>query len=531
MSFEERWYQKEAADAAGEFLLSEEKQGHPIVVLPTGSGKTIVLCGIIDRFLSERPSEDILVLSHVQEILEQDFEALEHHFAEGFIGLWSSGLNSKTKKKITVAGIQSVFRNPKRFSNVGLVLIDECHLISHKDQGMYRKFLGALDAFYCGLTATPWRLGHGMINEGDGTLFTDIVYDASSFEKFNQLVEEGFLSPIITKKTLLDMSSVEGVRTTGGDFNGKDLSTKFDRETITDAAVHEVIKYGRNYKKWMMFAIDIDHADHIAEKMNEYGIPTTVIHSRMEEERKEEIRKIKEGEVRCAVSVNALTTGFDVKDIDLIAILRPTKSPVVHVQTIGRGLRVAEGKEHCLVLDFAGNTKRLGPINDIQIAQRGKKKIGSGGAITKDCKECGTVHHPSVKICPVCGTEFEFQEKLSATADTTEIIKKEEKKPEPRWMKVLKIEYSVHNKRGKPSSLKVTYWGQLGKVDQYVCYDHVGYARHLAKHWVKMRMEEPMPKDVAELYARKAELKVPNRILVELDGKRLNAKEYEWLEK
>ena len=97
------------------------------------------------------------------------------------------------------------------------------------------------------------------------------------------------------------------------------------------------------------------------------GIPTGLVHSKMEFDRDTEIQKFKEGHYKAVVNVNVLTTGFDDPEIDLIALLRPTQSPVIHVQTIGRGLRISEGKKHCMILDFAGNTKRLGPINDVHI--------------------------------------------------------------------------------------------------------------------------------------------------------------------
>lgn len=531
--FQERWYQKESSDAVLRYIYEEDGEGHPIVVLPTGAGKTVVICGIIDRFLTWRPHEEVLVLSHVQEILEQNFEALESHFGEDSIGLWSSGLGSKIKKKITVAGIQSVHRSAKsmyrsvrEFANVGLILIDECHLINHKDAGMYRSFLKHFShAVYAGLTATPFRLGHGYIHQGKGALFTEIVYDMSSMDNFNKLVSEGYLAKLITKKTLLQLDT-NGISVRGGDFSQDELSVRLDREGITEEAVKEIVHFGTNYKKWLVFAIDIAHSEHICNRLRDLGIPSAVVHSKMEGGRKDVINDFKLGKYRALVNVDVLTTGFDVRDIDLIALMRPTKSPVVHVQSIGRGLRVCEGKDHCLVLDFAGNTKRIGPINDIRIADK-EKRGGGGEPPVKECPECGTYHHGSVRVCDVCDHVFEFKEKLKYRADDTEVVKKSNE-PITEWLDVDKVEYSIHEKKGKPSSMKVTYFCGMVQLHQFVCYDHKGYAKHLAKHWVRNRISGEMPSSVGELFARREELKKPVKIFVDATEKFPEIRKYEW---
>ena len=171
-----RWYQEEAVNE-----LIKTNCAHPVVVAPTGSGKTLILCGFIDKCLTKNPKHNVLVLSHVEDILRQDFKAIEKYFGEDSCGLYSAGLSSRTIKKLTVAGIQSVYRKPEYFSQFTIIIIDECHLINHKREGMYRKFLESFDnAQYIGLTATPWRLSHGRICDGEEALFTDIIYDLSS---------------------------------------------------------------------------------------------------------------------------------------------------------------------------------------------------------------------------------------------------------------------------------------------------------------------------------------------------------------
>lgn len=567
--FQDRWYQSEASDAVKDFITDPDvdPDSHPIVAVPTGGGKTVILCRIIDDILTIDPRMNILVLSHVREIIEQNHASLESYFGTD-VGLYSAGLGSRTIKKITVAGIQSVYSKPELFYDVDYVLIDECHTVPVKGEGMYRSFLGELEATYIGLSATIFRLGHGYIHEGKGALFTDLVYDLTSRENFSRLVREGFLSRLISKRTLEGMDT-DDIKVKRGDFALDDMSLKFDREAVTKPIVNEVVKFGKNYKKWLIFAIDISHAEHIAKMLNDQGVPTACVHSKMKQDRETVINDIKKGKYRATVNVDVLTTGFDVPDIDLIAIMRPTKSPVFHVQSVGRGLRVVYGdgdgdgdfdlntiegrlaaieagpKQHCLVLDFAGNTERLGPVDDIQIKTKDDKKKGSGEAITKTCPECDVIHHAAVRVCDVCGYEFPFRHKLDLTASNSDITSSGSKSyTQPKsvdWYDVTRVSYSIHSKKGSPSSLKVTYHcGIATRFNEWVCYDHKGFPKHKADSWVAYRVNEAnrqgrtnpfrfgMPNNLRDLYKHVQFLAQPKRVLVDTTQKFANIKDSEF---
>lgn len=508
MDFQSRWYQVEACNALMASVV--QKDCHPIVVAPTGSGKSFMICDFIDHYLTQHPSARILVLSHIQEILEQDFDALEEFF-EGFaVGLYSAGLDSKVIDKITVAGIQSVWRRPELFKDVEIVIVDECHLVTIKQNGMYRKFLSKLTATYIGFTATHFRLGHGYIHIGPNNLFNHIAYDMSEPAIFNRLVEEGYLTKLITKATLMKMDT-EGIKIRARDFALNELSHRFDRIAVTDAAVDEIIEFGFNYKKWLIFAIDIDHAEHITHTLFMKGINAAVVHSKMDADRKSVVRGFKNGNYRAVVNVDILKMGLDVPDIDLIVMLRPTKSPVIHVQAIGRGLRPHPSKTHCLVLDFAGNTKRLGPINDVRIKQKEKGK-GTGDPIVKECPNCQALVHPSVRVCDICGHEFVFKTNLTAQAGTAEIVRS----TVAQWYKIDRVTYALHDKLGKPTSLKVTYRIGLQTFSEWICFDHDGFAKYSADNWVRFRAPEgmPEPEDVFQLYEWSEWLKKPTYVLV-----------------
>ena len=485
---------------------------HPLVALPTGSGKTVVLAVLISQAIKRWPDTHVLVLSHVQEILTQDYESITFH--TGFdVGLYSSGLGKREQKQVTVAGIQSVFRDPDKWKKYKFIIIDECHLIPPGKNSMYRKFFAGLKKpRYFGLTATPFRLGSGYIYGEDDSIFTDLIYDMTTKDKFKKLITDGYLCNLKTSVTEMEIDT-DGIKTVAGDFDKKGLSEAVDKDRITKMAIKEIIVKGANYKKWLIFAIDIEHAENIAEELSQNGIPTMVIHSKMEFDRDTVIRHYKLGTFRAIVNVNVLTTGFDDPEIDLIALLRPTKSPVIHVQTIGRGLRIAPDKDHCLVLDFAGNTERLGPINDI-VPYKKKKTDGTGEPITKRCPSCDTIHHPTTKICDFCGHVFKFKTLLKGTAKEVDVIRDKEFV----WLKVHDVEYKLHKKTNSPSMMKVVYTCGLRTYNEYVCVEHKGWAGHKAKYWLKFRGVEGITTSINAVHNGNL-LKRPNRIRIDKRGK------------
>jgi len=508
--FDLRPYQEPIAQKVFDYM-SKNKGKHPLVACPTGSGKTVIASDIIEKALRKWPKTHILVISHVQEILDQDYKSISFHTKRD-VGLYSAGLGKRQIHQITVAGIQSIYRTPELFKAYKLIIIDECHLIPPGKNTMYRKFFAGLDnPRYLGLTATPFRLGSGYIYGEEDSLFHDLVYDLTEMHKFNKLIADGYLCNLKTQATDIELDT-DNIHMMGGDFDKKEMSKQFDVKHITNKAVQEIITKGKDYKKWLIFAIDIEHAEHIAEELSKNGIPTMVIHSKMEFDRRVVIDSYKSGIFKCMVNVNVLTTGFDDPEIDLIALLRPTKSPVVHVQTIGRGLRIAPNKDHCLILDFAGNTERLGPINDVHVRKPGKAKKG-GDPITKKCPECNTVHHPSVKICDYCGYKFEFKTALTAHSGSLEVIAKKTN----GWFKVSDVVYSLHEKANSPDMVKVTYQCGLRQFKEYVCIEHKGYAGHKARHWAQYRGVEA--ESAAQLIKDSQDLKSPNRIQVDTHNK------------
>jgi len=557
--FQDRDYQIDCGKALFNSVI-ESPNNNPIGAIPTSAGKTVVICILIDLFLTAFPRKDVLILSHVGEILKQDYDSYRRYFewdddVDDFmdftqVGLYSAGLGCREVKKTTVAGIQSVYDKPELFENVGLVIIDECHLVTIDEKGMYRKLLKILGVNCVGVTATPFRTGHGYLHKGEGSLFNCLAYDLTSRKNYNRLVSQGWIGKIISKRTSLRLST-KGVRLIAGEFSQKGLSKVNDRDEITTAAIIETIFFGKNYKRWLFFAIDIAHAENIVRILKENDVSAICIHSKMEGNRKQIIEDCKNGKYRAVVNIDILVTGHNDPLIDLIVLLRPTNSLIVHIQAPGRGGRVvyAPGypidtvkqrlkaikkgpKKHCLVLDFAGNLPRLGPINDPKVEAPGKKKKGGGGAMTKDCPECKTENHLSAKECVFCGEEFPRTEKIKAVADSTsEIVRLKRKsiikkaKDAVNWYKVKHINFDIeYGMFGFPDKFLVTYICKDKTFSETVALNNPnGYPKYYAWAWVKLHwIPKPgavKPTRVSHLMLQDGNLRLPRKILVDSSGR------------
>lgn len=491
-----RAYQIEAAQSVPNYFMNNT--GNPVVAMPTGTGKSVVIAMLLQMVYHYWPGQRVMVLTHVKELIQQNYDKLMTLWPAAPAGVYSAGLNRKeSNRKITFAGIGSVAKKAQLFGHIDLVLIDEAHLVSPNDETLYQFFLAALRAVnphvrVIGFTATPWRLGTGRITE-DG-IFTDVCFDITGMQAFNRLIAEGFLAPLIPRQTKM-MLDIEGVHMRGGELIASELQHAVDKYEVTQAALRETLELAYDRRHWLIFASGVEHACNIADMLNDMGVPAVAIHSKMgDAQRDQAILDFKAGKYRAAVNNNVLTTGFDFPAIDLIVVLRPTASTVLWVQMLGRGTRPFQcdeyKKENCLVLDFAGNTRRLGPINDPVIPRKKGDKAG-GEAPVKLCGSCATYNHASVTHCAYCGAEFTFQVKIKQTAASDELLRGEA--PLVEVFKVDHITYSTHEKAGRPPMMKVTYYCGLRSFSEYVCIQHDGFAQRKARQWWRERSSAPFP--------------------------------------
>ncbi len=485
MLLELRPYQQEAVTSIWKYF-QENPVGNPLVAMPTATGKSVVIAGFLESVYRLYPMQKVLVLTHVKELIGQNYAKLRALWPNAPAGIYSAGLKRKdVHDRIVFAGIASIAKHAALFGRVDLVLIDEAHLVSQAEESMYITFLTALwqinpNIKIVGFTATPWRQGQGKIT--DGGIFTDFCFDITSMAAFNRLIQEGYLCPLIPMPTELQLD-LTGVHKLAGEFKENELQFAVDKDKITYAALSETLRVASDRKHWLIFASGVQHADNIAAMLSTFGIECAAVHSKMPgATRDKNIADFLCGNIQAIVSNGVLTTGFDSPWIDLIVMLRPTLSAVLWVQMLGRGTRPYDGfshgvwkgdpKRNTLVLDFAGNTPRLGPINDPVIPRKKGDKVGD--APIRICDKCGMYNHASARFCgghpepsdEGCGHAFTFQTKIRQTANTHELIKSD--LPVVEELFVDSVNYAIHNKAGKPPSLRVSYFCGLRKFVEFV---------------------------------------------------------------
>ena len=532
------YYQTEAVNSFFDYF--EKKSGNPLIKMPTGTGKSLVLAFIIKRIFDYFPNQRIMMLTHVQELIEQNAEKMQLVWPTAPIGIHSAGLNSRdTLMPIIFGGIQSAAKTVKKaneenthipehlrhFGWRDLIFIDEAHLVNPKEMGEYRYIISELTKInpylkVVGLTATAYRLKQGLLTD-DG-LFTDICYDITGVEAFNRLIAQGYLSPLIAKptKAQIDVSSVS---VSDGEYNTVQLEKIFKDDKITFACCKETIEYGQDRKSWLVFCTGIDHVERATAIMQSFGIDAVAVHSKLPKAtNSKNLAAFKNMEIRCILGMDKFTTGFDHPPIDLISFQRPTLSPAKHVQMSGRGTRpsVETGKVNCLGLDFAGNVKRLGPINDPVIPRKPGQKKGPSDLPIRICDFCGFYNHASARKCCNCEAEFTFKSKLFQTAGTLAFIKDEQ--PIIEFFNVQKVIYNLHEKKKdgvlvSPPSIKVSYICGLRMFSEWVCLEHKGLPAHSAKEWWRQRHLEEPPLTTYQALQRTSELRIPAKIKVHVN--------------
>ena len=520
-----RPYQNGAIQSLYKFW--QDAKGNPLIVLPTGTGKSVVLAQFIREAL-EWGNTRIVVLTHVKELIEQDYAETMGLFPQCPSGIYSAGMGRRDiNAQVLFAGIQSIYKRAYELKWADLIIIDEAHLIPTNSDTMYRRFLDDIKEInplvkFVGLTATPYRMDSGMLTSGENALFDGIAYEAP----LSDMIEQGYLSPLISKSpdTKLDISDV-GKR--GGEYIPQQLQAAVDIEEVTRAAVDEIVAYGHDRKSWALFCSGVDHAFNVRDEVRSRGIKCeTIVGDTDKDERARIIADFKDQKIQAIASMNVLTTGFNAPQLDLIAMLRPTASTGLYVQMAGRGTRNAPGKTNCLVLDFAGNVERHGPVD---LAEgRSKEKRGDGSAPCKVCPQCKSYVLIALPLCPDCGYEFPPAEtKIDATASFADILSDSKK---PRWHKVTHAQYALHNKPGKPPSMRVTYFdGLITVAVEWICFQHEGYARTKAEKWWAGRMpERPCPNLVKQAILQSGALPTPSRIWVKQDGKFSKITDYDF---
>lgn len=522
-------------------------EGNPIVAMPTGSGKAVVIALFIQSIFNKCSDQNILMLTHVKELIRQGYDKLITMWPNAPAGIYSSGLNRRDLyRHITYAGIASVYKKAELFKNIDLIIVDECDLVSPAQNTMYLSFINELKKHnpyirVIGLTATPWRSKHGLLtNEG---LFTDICFDMCTIEAFNWLLDEYYLLPLIVPSQV-EKIEIPGVSLVGDEYNQKELQAAVDKEEITRKAIQTVISNCGDRASWLVFCSGIEHSIHVKEMLIEMGVSSSIVYSGNKKfpmsgnKRDANIQQFDNQYVRAITNDSVLSVGYDNPKIDLIVELRHSMSSRAFVQRMGRGTRPyyangfdlnsregrqnaveASPKQNCLVFDFPHNTRNLGPINDPIIPPGKGKKKGKGSAPVKICDSCKLIIHASLKECPHCAYEFPEVVKLKTNASTKELIRKKQEEPEIVNFKVDHVTYKKHVKKSTGSiSLQIGYFCNVHMFSEYIAFEHAKSRQYTSLWWVR-RTSLPQPGTVDDVLKFIDKLKSPKSLDVWINKK------------
>ena len=392
-----RPYQRDCVQATLHYFRKHHTPA--VLTLPTGAGKSLVIAELA-RIAKGR----VMVLTHVKELVEQNHAKYESYDLTA--GIFSAGLGRKeTQEKVVFASVQSLANALDQFTEqFSLLVIDECHRVPDDENSAYRRVIQHLQSInptlrILGLTATPYRLGmgwiyqyhtRGQVKTEQPRFFRDCIFELP----IRYLLDEGYLTPpkwVDMAVKGYDFSSLTLTQT--GHFREQDVERILQRsQRATPMIIEQVIKASLDRKGIMIFASTVNHAQEIMSYLIDENA-ALIIGDTPLIERDRIIQDFKHQKIKFLVNVSVLTTGFDAPHVDLVAILRPTESISLYQQIVGRGLRLANGKTDCLILEFAGN------CYDLYQPDIGDPKPNSDSELV-------------MVPCPACGFKNNFWGKL-----------------------------------------------------------------------------------------------------------------------
>lgn len=376
MTYKLRDYQQKASDAAVSFFNNKSKRTNAIMVLPTGSGKSLIIADIAARL-----DGHTLVFQPSKEILEQNFKKLCSY---GILdcSIYSASFNSKEISRITFATIGSVKNHPELFTCFKNIIVDECHLVNPKE-GMYKDFFDAVRCKVLGLTATPYRLSSSrefgsmlkFITRTKPRVFSEVIYHV----QVSTLLDMGYLARLnYYPMDPLGWNELNlKVNKTGADYTDKSVQREYERVDFYSwlvSIVNRLLnnrKTGIKRKGILVFTRFLKEAERLTCSIPDCAI---VSGDTPKKEREHILEAFKAGEIPVVANVGVLTTGFDYQELDTVVMARPTMSLAMWYQIVGRAIRPHPSKEAAWIVDLCGNIKRFGKVEDLYLHNSGNGK-------------------------------------------------------------------------------------------------------------------------------------------------------------
>jgi len=388
-----RDYQQKAIDD----IRGSYRAGHkaPLLCLPTGGGKTVIFSYIAQSAAVK--GKRVLILAHRRELIQQTSETLKSFGVDH--GIIAAGYPMDTKP-VQVASVQTLARRLNRIkAEPGLIIVDEAH---HAVAGSWEKIIDRFpDSKLLGVTATPMRL--------DGKPLDDIFDALILGPSVKELTKAGFLAPSRCFTTPVKLNRKE-IGVSGGDFKMAQAAKALEENKINGDAVIEYKKHCSG-KPAVVFCCNIAHAEFVADLFSEAGYRAAHLSSKLNHEiRKQRIEDLGNGALQVLTSCNVISEGTDIPAVAAAILLRPTKSEALYLQQVGRALRVAQGKDHALIIDCVGNisTHKL-PNAERNFTLHGEIKYEAESV--RECPNCFAVMPSSCDVCPECGHVFEKEAK------------------------------------------------------------------------------------------------------------------------
>ena len=475
-----RPYQQRLVDITVRHL-AEYPDASPTIVVPTGGGKSLISAALATHFAKQG---NVLIVTFRKELVAQTAEEMPQHLN---VSIFSAGIGLKeTKGPIIVAGIQSIRKNWNKLPRIHTLIIDEAHW----GNAAYNEFITNLRTAspkvrVISMTATPFD-GKGVhLHMIKHPLTTGVCAEV----QMGELLQQGYLCNVVgyTAPTQMDVGSV-GIDPKTGDYKQGELQKAVDQDDLNQKVAADIIRIFAERKAILVFASGVDHARHLASLLPSAKV---VVGSTPKKERDSIVEEFRAGKLRYLVAVDTLLVGFNAPRADGLALCRPTKSPLIYVQAIGRIMRTFPGKTDALLCDFVGAVDEHGPVDEVV---GHPPRTSEGDAPCRVCDECFSIVLAGCRVCPVCGHEFpppipgeKIYDPRTGQLVVSGVITDDNG---IKWFPVDDVTYRIQGTRHGSEAIVAEYRSPGRKApvaeEYYLLFDHRrNVAQRAAQNWLK----------------------------------------------